>query len=157
MQGFGRSHAEGFFLTENNGSFEDIAGVPGAGFVQARCDAGPSPTLRYRDTSNTQTIVWADTGAADPVDLRANPNSASANTASASGFDLADAVRAARRHHPPPVDRPRGGDDRGRRVHVLHGRPAGRLDAGKRARRERRARSNRVAILEGPRGCSSVG
>ena len=88
MQGFGRSHAEGFFLTENNGSFEDIAGVPGAGFVQARCDTGPSPVLRYRDTSNTLSIVWADTGAADPVDLRANPNSASANTVAASGFDL---------------------------------------------------------------------
>ena len=89
MQGFGRSHSESLFLTENNGSFEDVAGVPGAGFVQARCDAGPAPTLRYRDTSNTLTIVWADTGGADPVDLRANPNQPSANTAPVSGFDLA--------------------------------------------------------------------
>ena len=88
MQGFGRQHSEALFLTENNGLFEDIAGVPGAGFVQARCDTGPAPVLRYRDTSSTQTIVWADTGGADPVDLRANANQASANTAATSGFDL---------------------------------------------------------------------
>jgi hypothetical protein len=88
MQGFGRQHSEALFLTENNGSFEDIAGVPGAGFVQARCDTGLAPVLRYRDTSNTLTIVWADNGGADPVDLRANPNQPSANTVATSGFDL---------------------------------------------------------------------
>ena len=128
MQGFGRSHSESLFLTENNGSFEDIAGIPGAGFVQARCDLGPSPTLRYRDASNTQTIVWADTGGADPLDLRANAEPSVCEHGPRVGVRPGDVVRSARRHRPASVDRPRGGDDRGRRVHVLHGRSAGRLD-----------------------------
>jgi hypothetical protein len=88
MQGFGLSHSESFVQPENNGDFENVAGIPGAGFVQARCDAGPSAVLRYHDMSNTATIVWADTGAGDPIDLRATPNQPSANTAPVSDFDL---------------------------------------------------------------------
>jgi len=90
VHGSGQVQANGFFLFANTMTFEDVALVPGAGFIQATCNAAATvATVRYRDTSNTQTLVWVDDGSSnDPKNLSTSPNGTSATTIDTSAFDL---------------------------------------------------------------------
>jgi hypothetical protein len=89
VHGFGQVAQNSFFLFANTLAFEEVAFVPGSGYIEATCNAaGTAATLRFRDTSGTLTYVWVDDGSADPKDLRANPGAASATTVTTTAFDL---------------------------------------------------------------------
>jgi hypothetical protein len=90
VHGSGEAATNSFFLAANTLVFEDVALVPGAGFVQATCNAGAtSATLRYRDTSGTQTLVWANDGSGGGTkNLTTSAGGTSATTIDTGAFGL---------------------------------------------------------------------
>jgi hypothetical protein len=89
VQGLGESSVSTSLLVANTGTFTDVVPISGSGFIQATCNAAATAaTVRFRDTSNSLTYVWLDTGVDAPANLLTNGNSVSATTFTTTAFDL---------------------------------------------------------------------